>query len=358
MTGKGYNIKWKKQGECFKGALSNYLNKQILCDVTLTSEGKFFKAHQIVLAGCSKYFEDIFLEIPPNSYPVVILKDVTALEIKLLLTCIYKGDVDIPYDIMKTFLHTCEVLKMEGFYTDVDENHENVTSNGEVVHPPQNSAEVENRNKDIVDLLNTIEETIAESQIEYQKMKQMSVLDSPPGDSQKSFVFSLDESASVLRTTAHLSSEAVIIEGNQAEVMEISDDEGSNEELQPTLEQNTVEENTNDNIQQVSKPNTEKNSPLEQVTMEENTNENIQPVSKPNTEKNCDESEELSYHSLNDNLSLRLSPSSVGSSYISDDDSEIVLTRKSLPQIKMDAIRRAKRMKVILDNTVCSDLFE
>ncbi|XP_030752222.1 protein abrupt-like [Sitophilus oryzae] len=241
MACKAYNIKCKKQ-DSFKNAFSNYLDKQILCDVTLTSEGKFFKAHRFVLASCSKYFENIFLEIPPNSYPVVILKDITSLEIEFLLSYMYKGDVTVPENFMSAFLQTCKELKIEGLYTINIENSSLIDENTEYTKDEKASS-----NNDVFHSLmsKTVEETIiSEKQIENKNEKQTSVLDSQPVDSQKSFVFRLNQPINVSKTPPALNSEAATIGEKEAEIMEVSDDEDSDENIE--LQQPHTEENHSD----------------------------------------------------------------------------------------------------------------
>ena len=50
-------LEWSNHAFEVMDRLSKLLTKNILLDVTLAAEGKFLRAHKIVLAAVSKYFE-------------------------------------------------------------------------------------------------------------------------------------------------------------------------------------------------------------------------------------------------------------------------------------------------------------
>lgn len=93
--------------------LTDFLREQVLCDVTLASNGQVFQAHQIVLSACSPYFEMLFVQTP-NKHPIVFLKDVSPNEVKALLDFMYKGEVNVSQNLLPAFLKTAESLQIRG----------------------------------------------------------------------------------------------------------------------------------------------------------------------------------------------------------------------------------------------------
>ena len=50
-------LKWSDHCQEVTSRLSGLLARQFLLDITLSAEGKIIKAHAVVLASVSKYFE-------------------------------------------------------------------------------------------------------------------------------------------------------------------------------------------------------------------------------------------------------------------------------------------------------------
>jgi len=82
-------------------------------DVTLACEGASIKAHKMVLAACSPYFQNLFLS-NPCKHPIVILKDVKFADLKSIIDFIYRGEVNVPQDQLNALLKTAETLKIKG----------------------------------------------------------------------------------------------------------------------------------------------------------------------------------------------------------------------------------------------------
>lgn len=71
----------------------DYLQKQKYCDVTLSVEGNFLKAHKMILAASSKYFEQIF--DLSDERQVIILSDITYTDLCSIIEFVYKGEFNI-----------------------------------------------------------------------------------------------------------------------------------------------------------------------------------------------------------------------------------------------------------------------
>ena len=50
-------LQWSQHSQEMAEKLSSLLNRQSLLDITLAAEGQYIKAHKVVLAAASKYFE-------------------------------------------------------------------------------------------------------------------------------------------------------------------------------------------------------------------------------------------------------------------------------------------------------------
>lgn len=91
----------------------NMLVHENLVDVTLACEGASIKAHKMILAACSPYFQNLFMT-NPCKHPIVILKDVKFNDLKAIIDFIYSGEVNIPQDQLNSLIKTAETLKIKG----------------------------------------------------------------------------------------------------------------------------------------------------------------------------------------------------------------------------------------------------
>lgn len=86
-----YCLKWNNHRSNLLTVFDQLLKNEAFTDVTLACEGGApMKCHKMVLAACSSYFQLLFTELP-YKHTVVVLKDVTYIEMKALLEYMYKG---------------------------------------------------------------------------------------------------------------------------------------------------------------------------------------------------------------------------------------------------------------------------
>lgn len=64
--------------------MSILLNTKSLLDITLAAEGKFIKAHRVILAASSKYFEDLLFDSHEHQ-PMIFFRDVGFTELEVLV---------------------------------------------------------------------------------------------------------------------------------------------------------------------------------------------------------------------------------------------------------------------------------
>jgi len=107
-------LQWGQHSEEMMEKLSSLLNKKSLLDITLAAEGKFLKAHRVILAASSTYFEDLLLDSQEQN-PVIYFRDVSFQELEVLVQFIYTGVVDVPGSCLDSFLSLAKSLGVTGF---------------------------------------------------------------------------------------------------------------------------------------------------------------------------------------------------------------------------------------------------
>lgn len=75
--------------------------------------GKTFKAHKLILAACSKHFQEIFEATPLGSSLIVILDGTSSTNMASLLEFMYRGEVQISQERLSSFLKTADNLQVK-----------------------------------------------------------------------------------------------------------------------------------------------------------------------------------------------------------------------------------------------------
>jgi hypothetical protein len=113
---ESYDIKWKNHTtEAFE--VVNRLHRlEALADVVLFCGDEQFRAHKVILAACSAYFERVFLNIPADlsNKSAVILRDTNAEIFKRALSFMYEGQVQVPTDQLTEFMLVADSLEIRG----------------------------------------------------------------------------------------------------------------------------------------------------------------------------------------------------------------------------------------------------
>lgn len=108
-----YCLKWNSFHTNMSDVFQNMLVHENLVDVTLMCDNASIKAHKMILAACSPYFQNLFMT-NPNKHPIVILSGVKFNDLKAIIDFIYSGEVNIPQDQLNSLLKTAESLKIKG----------------------------------------------------------------------------------------------------------------------------------------------------------------------------------------------------------------------------------------------------
>ncbi|KAF7990363.1 hypothetical protein HCN44_000168 [Aphidius gifuensis] len=108
-------LKWNSFGSNLATAFSNLFKSESLTDVTLFCEGVTFKAHRLILAACSKHFQELFEGMPPSPAGLIVILDGTSAQnMASLLEFMYRGEVHVSQESLSSFLKAAECLQVKG----------------------------------------------------------------------------------------------------------------------------------------------------------------------------------------------------------------------------------------------------
>lgn len=92
-----------------------------LSDVTLACEDGNVRAHKLLLSTCSDYFLELFLE-SSSKRTVVVLPSVKVADLRVIISFIYTGEVNVSEDGLSDLLEVAEMLGVRGLKAGGDEN--------------------------------------------------------------------------------------------------------------------------------------------------------------------------------------------------------------------------------------------
>uniref|UniRef100_A0A034VU43 Longitudinals lacking protein, isoforms H/M/V n=1 Tax=Bactrocera dorsalis TaxID=27457 RepID=A0A034VU43_BACDO len=106
-------LRWNNHQSTLISVFDTLLENQTLVDCTLAAEGKFLKAHKVVLSACSPFFATL-LQQQYDKHPIFILKDVKYQELRAMMDYMYRGEVNISQDQLAALLKAAESLQIKG----------------------------------------------------------------------------------------------------------------------------------------------------------------------------------------------------------------------------------------------------
>ena len=93
--------------------MSELRQKQELCDIVISVEGRKFHAHKVVLAGCSPYLRAMFtngmLETDKNTVEIHGIEPAT---MDMLLDFVYNGAVEVTIENVQLLLQGASMLNL------------------------------------------------------------------------------------------------------------------------------------------------------------------------------------------------------------------------------------------------------
>ncbi|KAG9510610.1 Longitudinals lacking protein, isoform G, partial [Fragariocoptes setiger] len=122
MAEQLFCLKWNEHTATLISTFRRMLDNQLFVDVTLACEGRYIKAHRLILSSCSKYLDEL-LRDNHGQHPIIILPDIKYDDIKVLIDYIYGGEVYISFNQLPSLLKAAEVLRIKGLTDAIDDSH-------------------------------------------------------------------------------------------------------------------------------------------------------------------------------------------------------------------------------------------
>ena len=107
-------LTWDSYSHKLSQAFRRYLDLQLFCNVTLSAEGRTVKCHQEILSASSSWFENVLSSVAEFQHPIILLKDVSFIELEYIVNFVYSGEVVVPQEEIQSFLKTAELLEIKG----------------------------------------------------------------------------------------------------------------------------------------------------------------------------------------------------------------------------------------------------
>ncbi|XP_053204691.1 longitudinals lacking protein, isoforms H/M/V-like [Panonychus citri] len=107
----------RRNNHCFDLAehFEKMFKDESMVDETLSCGDGIIKAHKMILSVCSSYFKNIFVKFNnPYQYPIVIIKDMPFEDLRAIIEFIYRGEVTVAHNNLKSVLRSAEALKVKG----------------------------------------------------------------------------------------------------------------------------------------------------------------------------------------------------------------------------------------------------
>ncbi|KAH6930230.1 hypothetical protein HPB50_012136 [Hyalomma asiaticum] len=122
LTAQHFCLKWNQHHGNLVSVYEELRSRDAFVDVTLVcEEGVSIKAHKLVLASCSPFFETLF-ERNPCAHPVVIMSQTREADLRTLLEFMYRGEVNVAQDQLPALLRTAELFQVRGLAEVAGEN--------------------------------------------------------------------------------------------------------------------------------------------------------------------------------------------------------------------------------------------
>ncbi|XP_050699837.1 uncharacterized protein LOC126987149 isoform X3 [Eriocheir sinensis] len=108
-------LRWNNYQTNMTSVFDQLLQEEVFVDVTLSCEGgQQLRAHKVVLAACSPYFQAV-LQNNPCKHPIVILpRDVAFADLRAIIEFVYRGEIDVAQEQINSLLAAADTLKIKG----------------------------------------------------------------------------------------------------------------------------------------------------------------------------------------------------------------------------------------------------
>ena len=108
-------LEWSDHSSDIVTGVSSLYLRQKMLDITLAAEGRYLRAHKLVLVSVSQYFEDMLVESSVPQDPIIFFRDVKYRDLENIVRFIYSGSVEIQGASLDSFLEIAASLGITGF---------------------------------------------------------------------------------------------------------------------------------------------------------------------------------------------------------------------------------------------------
>ncbi|CRK92423.1 CLUMA_CG005978, isoform A [Clunio marinus] len=118
--GQGFCLRWNNHKSNLVEILESLIKMECYVDCTIYVDNHVqFKAHRVVLAACSPYFQ-LILQDAPQDHCSIIFPGVQEFEMRTLLEYIYAGEVNIAESQIPRIMKIAKMLEVKGLLDMVD----------------------------------------------------------------------------------------------------------------------------------------------------------------------------------------------------------------------------------------------
>ena len=120
----GYNLTWDSFPEHLGSIFQDLSKSNRFSDITLVCDDqKLYKSHKFILSASSDVFKAIFSN-ETQSPPMIYLRGVSHIDLALILSFVYTGQVTFEQERLSEFLKTAKDLKIYGIEQKTDNTDE------------------------------------------------------------------------------------------------------------------------------------------------------------------------------------------------------------------------------------------
>ncbi|ODN01604.1 Protein bric-a-brac 2 [Orchesella cincta] len=114
MSPQQFSLRWNNHTKNLVQVFADQFEREQHVDVTISCQGRFLKAHKIVLGACSPYFQELFDSHESTPHPIIIMNGYDFDDVRSIVEFMYRGEVMVAETAMQRLLAAAEDLQIKG----------------------------------------------------------------------------------------------------------------------------------------------------------------------------------------------------------------------------------------------------